>query len=214
MSSGIRRKQSPTISWMPRNVHHYRRSGSHDERISRRGSHGQARPATQRERSSRTSFHPLEPAGEPGSGYVHRKALERERQEPQIAGRGHLKYLGFLKDRKSVMPFCPGPVVPKLPEPAANPSGEKKSVEAARKTFGEVAEKRGQRETAIHRVEEKEKSEPDENEKIRGDALGNDQRDREARRAASHYGVLRRPGNRPRLGRERRQQCLHEIGSL
>src|ERR1700683_3661759 len=100
-------------------------------------------------RGTRSSFHSLEPAGQPGGGNVHREAFQGKRNKAEIAGRGHLKDLRLLEHGKRIVPFRVRPIVPEFPEPAANPAGTEKSVEAAREPLGEIAEKGRKAESAI-----------------------------------------------------------------
>src|SRR5271154_2029463 len=51
-------------------------------------------------RGTRSSFHSLEPAGEPGGGNVHREAFQGKRNKAEIAGRGHLEDLRPLEHGK------------------------------------------------------------------------------------------------------------------
>src|ERR1700691_701592 len=128
-------------------------------------------------RSTRLSFHSLEPAGEPGGGNVHREAFQGESNKPEIARRRHLEDPRLLDHWQSVVPFRVRPIVPEFPEPAANPAGSKKSVKAPREPVREIAEKRRQAEATIQRVEQQDKPEPHESEKIRGYVPRNHKRD-------------------------------------
>src|SRR5690242_17518280 len=125
----------------------------------------------------RQSFHPFQPAGEPCGGDIHRKTLQRERQKSQESGRGHLEYFLALEHWEGVMPFGAGPVVPEFPQPAADPSGKKKAVKAARKTFREIAQKRRQGKAPVDRIQDKYESEPHQHEKIGGNPLRDYQRE-------------------------------------
>src|SRR5579862_1823551 len=86
----------------------------------------------------RWSFNPLQPAGQPRGGDVHRETLQSKREKPQEPRGGHLKYFLALKHGKGVMPLGDGPVVPKFPQPTADPSRKKEAVEAARKTLRKI----------------------------------------------------------------------------
>src|SRR5262249_47298436 len=88
----------------------------------------QRQPAKKRDGNVCESFHPLEPAGQPGRGNVHHETFERKRYESQIAGDGHFENFPVLKHRKRVVPFRLGPVVPEFPKPAANPTRGEEAV--------------------------------------------------------------------------------------
>src|SRR5271170_248115 len=167
------------------------------------------------------SLYSFYPAEEPGGGDVHDETIQSEGQEAEETGRGHFKYFPALKHRKDVKPFCGRPIIPELPQPAANPAGEKESVQAAAQTFGEIADKGWKTEAAIEGIEEQQKSHPDEREKKRGDVAGHEQRNEQAGRAGNHQHVfcgaraLRRLRRQIRFGcRRLREHCLDEVGGL
>ena len=63
-----------------------------------------------------------DPADEPGGGDVHDEAFEREGNEAEVAGHGHLEDFPVLEHGENVVPLRRGPVIPKFPEPSADPS--------------------------------------------------------------------------------------------
>src|SRR5271167_2583604 len=100
------------------------------------------------------SLYSFYPAEEPRGGDVHDETVQSERQEAEETGRGHLKYFPALEHREGIKPFCGRPIIPEFPQPAANPAGEKESVEAAAQAFGEIADKGWKAEAVIEGIEE------------------------------------------------------------
>jgi hypothetical protein len=55
---------------------------------------------------------------------VHNIALDGKGRESQVSENRHFEDFYVSKNRNRIMPFCLGPVVPKLPEKPAYDSGE------------------------------------------------------------------------------------------
>src|SRR4029077_20241281 len=108
--------------------------------------------------------------------------------------RRHLENLPVLKHRERVVPLRGSPVIPEFPEPAANPAGEKKPDESAPESFREIADERRQAQPAVDRVEQQDKSEPDEREAVGRDALRQRERQNQARSAADHHHIFSNNG--------------------
>src|SRR5712692_8534641 len=94
------------------------------------------------------------PAEKPCRKDVHYVAFERKRKEPEVARCRHLKDPPSLVHRESVAPLCRGPVIPELPQPAADPARDQQGVEPPATPLFEVREQRSQAQAAIDRVEQ------------------------------------------------------------
>src|SRR5581483_878094 len=86
----------------------------------------------------------------------HREALQRERRKAQIPGQRHLEDLDVLHDRHRVVPFCTRPVIPELPQHAAQQSAQQ---EVDRPV--PVAGERRPAEARVDWIEQEDEAEPD-----------------------------------------------------
>src|SRR5439155_16145888 len=57
---------------------------------------------------------------------IHREAFDGEGGEAKVAGQGHFEDFDPLHDWHRVVPFCARPVIPELPQPAAQKAAQYK----------------------------------------------------------------------------------------
>src|SRR6185436_4901773 len=86
---------------------------------------------------------------------VEREALERESGEAEVAGQRHLEDLQPLHDRHAVDPFCARPVVPELPEDAAEKAAQHEIDQASAPAGAPVGPERFRAEPRVDWIEEK-----------------------------------------------------------
>src|SRR5581483_2008546 len=143
----------------------------------------------------------------------HREALQRERRKAQIPGQRHLEDLDVLHDRHRVVPFCTRPVIPELPQHAAQQSAQQ---EVDRPV--PVAGERRPAEARVDWIEQEDEAEPDGSRQIARRVGRHQKRDGEHRRAGhDRQRGERRPGRGGRPGDLRSAASTHdpdEIGAF
>ena len=110
---------------------------------------------------------------------IHRKDLERERREPEIAGDGHLEEADGGEDRHAhVLPLGQRPVVPELPEEAADDAGQEPPPDEGPVSRAPRRQERRPAGAGVQGVEEEHEAEPHEAEGPRPHVVREERRHR------------------------------------